>query len=756
MNCHLSRVAALCLVLLPVASTAATVVEGRVVDDQGRGVAATIVSLSAGGTSARAASDLDGRFVISWPGPLQVVISADAPGYEVTQSEIQLRAGSPLTLTVSAAARRSEELTVTATGRNQRLSDTPASVAVLSSADLQTTGTLALDDALRQVPGFTLFRRASSRYANPTTQGASLRGVSGSGAGRAAVFDDGVPLADPFGGWIHWSRVPRTSVERLEVLRGGASDLYGGGALAGVVYVVRRGTEEPHLEAELGVGSSTLAEGSFSAGGRRGGWGLRVGAEVISTDGYIAVPAALRGPVDEPLSSLHHSADLLLERHQGWGRVFVRANDFRDHRENGTVIQDNQTALRHGIVGVDARLFGGSLVVRADRLREDYDQSFSAIAADRQTERRTSEQAVPSRAAGLSSQWTRVLGASHTVLVGAERRGVRGSSQEQLFAATGSAPTLASAGGEQRTTGVFLEDIWSPSRRLALTGSVRFDRWRNFAAFQTQGTQRTELPSRSQQVLSPRATALFRLSEHFSLTGAAYRAFRPPTLNELYRSFRVGNVLTQARPTLEAERSRGLEGGALLSFSRFSLRATRFSMDVSRTIANVTVSTTSALITRERQNLGGIRSSGVEVETEARLFDDVTVSAAWMLSNSVVRSAPSDPRLLGLRVPQVPRHQGSLQVRRVSAGGLTWGVQARFGGRQFDDDQNLLPLASFRVIDLLMERPVSGQVLGFLAVENLENNRVEIGRTPVLTVSPGRSFRAGVRVRMAARPPANP
>ena len=98
-----------------------------------------------------------------------------------------------------------------------------------------------LDDALRQVVGFSLFRRTSSRTANPTAQGVSLRGLGASGASRALVLADGIPLNDPFGGWVYWARQPRLGVERLEVLRGGAADLYGSGALGGVVQLVSRG-----------------------------------------------------------------------------------------------------------------------------------------------------------------------------------------------------------------------------------------------------------------------------------------------------------------------------------------------------------------------------------------------------------------------------------------------------------------------------------------------------------------------------------
>src|SRR5262249_27977263 len=200
----------------------------------------------------------------------------------------------PLEVPLAGAAFE-DKLTVTASRRPEALGETAASLIVLSSSDLRTTAGSELDDALRQVPGFQLFRRTPSRGANPTTQGATFRGLAGSGASRALVLEDGVPLNDPFGGWVYWGRVPDVAVDRLEVVRGGASDLYGSAAMAGVVQVVRAGTEVPRMDAELATGQEGLAQGAFVAAGRHGGWGARVMAEIYSTSGYYPVPADLRG-----------------------------------------------------------------------------------------------------------------------------------------------------------------------------------------------------------------------------------------------------------------------------------------------------------------------------------------------------------------------------------------------------------------------------------------------------------------------------
>ena len=730
------------------AHAASTHVEGRVRDAAGLPVAQASVSIDAGGDSTHVATDSDGRFAAEWPGPRDVTVTVEAPGLPRWRRDMVL-GSEPLDLVITPAitpAAFQDRVTVTAARRPEALGETAASVLVLSASDLRTTAGLDLDDALRQVPGFSLFRRTPSRGANPTTQGATLRGLGGSGASRALVLEDGVPLNDPFGGWIYWGRVPRAAVERVEVVRGGASDLYGSAALAGVVQVVRTGIEVPRLDAELDSGTDNLADGSLSAGGRRGGWGGRISAGVFSTSGYYPVPEALRGTIDRRLATHHHGGDVTLERALGSGRAFVRAGGYNDSRGNGTVLQDNDTAIKQGVLGLDLPTGAGGLRFRGDLSRQDYNQSFSAIAADRKTERLTSEQHVPSRTDGLSLQWTRPLGASHVFILGAERRGVWGRSDEDSF--SGATTVHSTAGGRQRNVALFAEDSWSLGRRLIAHGGVRLDRWRNFNGSQTSGSSVTALPDRGESALSPRGSLLFKLARRVSLTAAAYRSFRAPTLNELYRPFRVGNVVTLANSGLSAERATGRDAGLLVGLGdAVSLRATAFTMDATDTVANVTLSTTPTLITRQRQNLGEIRSRGVELDGEARLGRHLVVAGGLTFLNARVLAAP-DVALVGRRVPQVPRRQGAAQVRYDDPKGLTFGVQARFAARQWEDDLNSLALDGYWTLDATFGHALNEWVAFYLAAENIRDVEYDVGRTPVRTVGPPRTVRAGLRIRV--------
>ncbi len=657
--------------------------------------------------------------------------------------------------------RRADEVTVTATRSDTRAADTPASVSVIPRPALAATAAPAVDDALRQVVGFSLFRRAGSRAANPTAQGVSLRGLGASGASRAVVLADGLPLNDPFGGWVYWARVPRLAIERLEVLRGGASDLYGSGALGGVVQIVTRPSGLGRgLEAEASAGGASTVDASLSARGRRGDWSGQLSTEAATTDGYVPVDEWSRGPVDAEASSRHAALDATVERRAfGGGRVFLRGMAYGEDRENGTPLQANDTRIGLGALGLDWGERGrGS--VRLWGETQLFHQSFSAVTSDRSSEDLTRRQRVPASALGLSAQWSHPLGARHHLLAGAEAQRVEGTTEETAFARSAATGTVDS-GGEERRGALFLQDLFETHPRLMVSASARLDQWahrdgRTVATPLATGVSTpTTFPDRTATAISPRVGALFRVrarkpeghsASAVSLTASAYGAFRGPTLNELYRSFRLGDTLTLANPALEAERLWGGEAGALATRGPLCLRLTAFSAGVKDAVANVTVGTVPGLVTRQRRNVGRVRSRGLEAEAEVLLGSRGAVTAGYAFTDARVRSFPDDPALEGRLLPQVPRHQATLQVRYESRWRL--GLQARWTSTAFEDDRNQLGLDPALQVDVFAGRAIGSSLEVFAAAENLADAEVVVARTPVPSLDAPRRLRAGVRLRL--------
>jgi outer membrane receptor protein involved in Fe transport len=736
-------------------------VEGVVADQSGAPISGAEVTFAGKEKTITQATDERGRFAIEARGDT-AMLTIRARGFE-TASRVWNAAdkdASHLRITLTAEP-LSEQITITAARTEARVSDTAASVAVLSSEEISTTAALTVDDVLRQVPGFSLFRRSGSRTANPTSQGVSLRGVGASGASRAVVLADGIPINDPFGGWVFWGRVPKEAIARVEIVEGGGSNLYGTDALGGVINLITRDPREAAISYEASVGNEKTVNSSLFAGGSLFKWAGQLSAETFYTDGYVLVDQAQRGLVDTKAGAYHTSLDLALERLiSDSGRIFLRGSTLDESRRNGTPLQRNNNHLKQLALGSDLRsASAGSFSVRAFALGEIYNQDFTSIAADRNSETLTRSQRVPAQQTGFVTQWSREAGAHQTLVAGIDAREVRGASDELVFTG-GRVTSTVGAGGRERTFGVFGQDIIRITPSWLLTLGVRGDRWRNYDAFsssrplpaQTPVTV-TKFPERVENAFSPRVSLLHKLTENVSLMVSGYRAFRAPTLNELYRSFRAGNVLTQSNDKLRAERLTGGEAGASLAAlnKKLNVRGTFFWSEITRPIANVTLSTTPALITRQRQNLGRTRSRGFETEAEARITNDITISGGYQFVDATVLKFPANTALEGLLIPQVPRHLFTFQARYSNPRRFTVAVQGRTVGSQFDDDQNQFPLDRYFTLDAFASRRIGRSVEVFAAFENLTGQRYEVGATPVTTLGPPLLARVGLRFNAGGR-----
>ncbi|MDQ2938557.1 MAG: TonB-dependent receptor plug domain-containing protein, partial [Acidobacteriota bacterium] len=363
-----------------------TIVEGTVVDQNGAPVSGAQVIIRSSSFTRNGKTDSSGQFLFGSIPRAEIVLTIAAEGFAPMERRINTAAEDASQLRIILMpATIAAQVTVAATRTETRISETAASVVILDSKDLDTTAAPTIDDALRQVPGFSLFRRSGSRTANPTTQGVSLRGLGASGASRALVLADGIPLNDPFGGWVYWDRVPRVAVSQVEVMRGGASHLYGNSALGGVVSISTKIVEANVLSLETFHGNQSTPSASLFLSGRKRDWRASLAGEVFSTKGYILVPPAERGPVDTRAGSRHATNTFKIERWFGKNQhIFGSSSFFGESRENGTPLQTNRTHIREFA-------FGGELTsVRTGNFSacgyggtQVYDQNFSAISVDR-------------------------------------------------------------------------------------------------------------------------------------------------------------------------------------------------------------------------------------------------------------------------------------------------------------------------------------------------------------------------------------
>ncbi|HEY0513486.1 MAG TPA: TonB-dependent receptor [Thermoanaerobaculia bacterium] len=592
-----------------------------------------------------------------------------------------------------------DTLVVTAARAEQRLTDAVAPTSVLGREDLDRSPALTLDDQLRQIPGFSLLRRSSSVTAHPTSQGVSLRGLGPSGASRTLVLFDGVPLNDPFGGWVYWNRLPLSSLEAVEVARGSLSQLYGSAAMGGAIQLLPRPPQPDTLEVTARGGDHRTGDlevfaADASDAAANGKWGYTLSGRRFDTHGFYVVAPENRGAVDRPatvdFSTLFGRVEM--------GRYHLGLNAFREERGNGTALQRNDTSLQ----AVETGWSGDHWVWDAFGQSQRFRSTFSRVLPDRSREFLTARQDFETTGWGGSTSWRSGGG----FLAGADLRRAAWTDQDQTLG------------------GVYAQQTLGVTSRLDLLLGTRLDLWQS---------------ARTRTSLNPRLGALFRASGAVTFRGSVYRGFRAPTLNELYRPFQVGNVQTLANPDLRQETLTGGEIGADFhpTPSLFA-RLNAFRNRIDGAVGNVTLSVTPQLITRQRKNLDRVNADGLEAELRFRPLPRWELQASYLYTDSRVERT-------GLRVPQVPLSQGSLGIS--FEGPVAILLQERGAGRQFDDDLNQFPLAGYFVTDLSLRRPFSDRLDVFLSAENLFDRKVVAGRTPVETLGSPRLVQIGVKVR---------
>jgi outer membrane receptor protein involved in Fe transport len=707
---------------------------GRVHDAYGHPLQGATIAFTGLNGEVSTFSDANGRFTADYPATTGL-LTIRATMHSMQSDPLQLTAEGAtneldLTLYPSAV---SQQITVTATRSSLDLPATANTTYALTASDLDTYPAIALDDQLRQQAGFELFRRSSSRVQNPTSQGISLRGLGSTAASRTLVLEDNVPMNDPFGGWIHWDEIPGEAVQAVTIATGGGSDLYGSSALGGVIDVVpARPTTARFNASALGGGQDTSSIGLRGDVGNEQ-WRQLLAADSFRTVGYIVTAPALAGPVDIPANEHYQAARSQTDRiFSSINRAFLIGNVLNEAHGNGTPVQTNGTRLWRYVAGDDwsatskasgrVRLFGSD---------EGYRQSFSSINTARTSESLTRLQHVSTQELGASGDATLALSPVAFVM-GADIRDIRGTDNELSLNTSPGIDTSA----RQRFVGGFGEALasrhgWSGAISLRLDSVSNLDT-RAIALVNSQPQPATSTPNRGEFIASPRLGIVRQIGSTTTVHASVFRAFRTPTMNELYRTGQVGAQITQANSQLQSERATGWEVGATYASpsSLVALSGTYFWTEINRPVSTVFLFTNNYL----RENLGQIVSQGTELHLDLRRGKSISAAFGYQYAHAVVTRFSAQTTLVGNWIPEVPRESFTAQLRaaRPSIGELT--LAARASGQAWDDSANTFLLNRFFQLDLAAHHDFGSHWTASLILDNLLNQRPDVARTPLLTL----------------------
>ena len=628
---------------------------------------------------------------------------------------------------------------------------------------LELKETPRLDEALKRAPGVSLFRRTGSGAANPTTQGLSLRSIAPSGAGRALVTLDGAPQNDPFGGWVIWSALPPEGLDGATVVRGAGAGPYGAGALTGVVALQERGARDGLAAFDISAGERDSYRAAIAGGTEH----VLLTAAASKTDGYYAVRGLQRGAADERVSLEDVSGALRVQHEIGGVEAAARVSAYREIRGAGLVgarsVASGQSATVTLARPAEAGVGGWRL--QAWVRESDLKNSSAAVAAGRTGTTPANDQyETPATGYGVNAALQGRM-AAVAWEVGADLRWTDGRVRERFRNLGAGFTRHREAGGETFVGGAYVEAAYDSGPWL-LTGGARIDRSESSGAIRRERDLQTgevlldlRPDGSSETTPTARFGARYGLADGRYVRAAAYAGFRPPTLNELHRPFRVGNDITEANAALKPETLQGLEAG-VGGEGPVRWSTTLFWNRIKDPITNVTIGfgpgtfptagfVPAGGVLRQRRNAGEIEAWGVEGEASG----DLGATASWRLAaaytDAEVDGGGAAPQLTGLRPAQTPKWTVTAGADWRPLARLTLAADLRYESARWEDDLNSRRLNAGVQLDARAAWRLSDTAEVYLAAENLTDEELEIGETAdgVESYVAPRTIRVGFSIR---------
>lgn len=655
------------------------------------------------------------------------LISAQAIGFSTLSQRltVPVPGGGVVDLRLEPSVVELAPVTVTTSrGRATSGRETTSSISVLGAEEIAATPSGTTDELLRSIPGVQL-PLANSTVNFPANPSVAIRGVGlGDNGTRTLVLVDGIPANGAFFGNVFWNRVPRQNVERIEVVRGGGgSSLFGSYAMGGVINILTRSLgETPHATSEIKGGKHGLLQADASAGTGIGPVRVGIAGNYLRNDGYFRVAPEDRGPIDRRPNIEQASVQVKGEADLAGGWYLGLTGNFYDQNQES----DSRLSVTNTrILDVNARvrrMLGGSGFLTASFFAADEDFSNDGVSTTpfgtRNGEFVSNAHITPTTDLGGSIVWNAFFpGPVRSATVGVDGRYVKGSDDADIFLPNGTLSLNRVGKGKQRVLAAFAEVTLSPLPDVEIVASARLDNFRNFDGERRENAVTTTFSSRDITEFNPRLGLRVQPTQQVGVRASVYRAFRAPTLAELYRSFGTATFVGLANPALEAETLTGVDGGLDLHVGPFSAQVNGFYMEIEDQVGGVVAGFSP--FTLRNENIGTAESKGLEVLGQVAVTPRIFLAAGYTFTDTEVTDNKDDPDLVGNRIEGAPRNVFTGSAGYNDPTGLALTFRIRSLGAQFQDISNETRLGAHTVVDAFASYRVRNGVKAFVEIENL-------------------------------------
>lgn len=621
-------------------------------------------------------------------------------------------------------------VTVTA-GRGSDLDKLDVSTTVISREQIQAMPEISVDQILNRIPGVWAPTIPTNQL-HPTAQPFSLRGFGTITTINTLVMVDGVPINDPYFRTLDWSQVPKASIQRIEIIRGGgATSLWGNMAMGGVVNIVTKAPERTGVDIDANFGSYNTTN-SETSGGLIVNDKLRAGLSYNrqQSSGYNLTPAQYQNSNLTPTSSQADNVTFSLYYNPSSAtKLFAKAY-YHQAYEDGLVwsIAHNQWSTYRLLLGASHQFderssinFAGWAAGGVFGTINASSGTYSLVNTTRTNQFVSQREIAPNNNQGGSIFYQLDTEHIKDIKIGVDARRIEIADYLNLYANASGNPTQFVSKGEHRMQGVFAQGTWHAGfLPLEVTIGLRGDFYQaNGASFQAVTANTfTNIANSSYSSFDPRIGMKYQVVDALALRGAIYRNFSAPGMNQMYRSFAAGTSFTVTNPNLQPMTNFGQEVGVDFAWKGFTLSGTAFNNNMDNFIDFVTICSANAAcaapfatpagltgITTVNQyiNVGSATFQGIEIIGTWKPVEQVKFTAGFTATNAYMTSS-AYPNLIrtGLQIGQVPTwmFNGAVEWRPIEALTLSASLKsfpaywANTGHTQLNEAATLLDLGA--------------------------------------------------------------
>jgi iron complex outermembrane recepter protein len=639
-----------------------------------------------------------------------------------------------------------EDVVVTATRTERALESLPVSASVISAKEIQESAAYRVDDLLRELSGVYV-RSYQGILSSSTTNDVSMRGLPGED--RVHVLRDGIPINDAYGGAVEFNEVDIEDVQRIEVVRGPGSALYGSNAMGGVINIVtKKPSQQMQTSAKIGYGDMNTRIASAHNSASLGKFGYYLSGGILKSDGYIDIPEDKRQP---------YYGKKAVDRYHVDGKVTYDLDDLSDlalsiaHYEQSDTgrykipgYEVNNDNTRYGL---SYQRQGTGWHLSATLYRNEDNSDYTSAYYDSAQHTYNAIAYISSNSQethGANLQGSLDLGDSHVLTLGGDYK--HGDIDRHDDYQTSTRDILVR--GTQEYTAVYAQDEMTFGDHWSAILGARQDWWTSSDGYGYDDNAvptQTYYAEKSDGSFNPKLGINYRPIESTTLRAAAGTAFRAPTLSDLYRTYVGATSTYRANPDLEPEKLVSYEAGIDQRVGdALSLRATYYQTDAEDFVQNIYTETIGRMKYYDKKNVGKVRISGLEIGARLKINQPWSLFANATFNSSKIREYAEMPELEGKYLAHSPRKNYVFGIIYDNADIITAKLTGRYVGARYNDDANETELKSYYTTDIKLSRRLGRHVELALAAENINDVQFEEASG---YISPGRMVLGTVEVK---------